>query len=342
MGNVETFALGDLTLQSGAVLPDARLAYETQGMLTPARDNAIILPTFYGGRSADYRAMIGPGRALDPDHWFIIVVNMFGNGVSSSPSNTPAPHSGPDFPAITHWDNVHAQRRLVRERFGIERLALATGFSMGGQQANHWAALFPDMVARLAPWCGSARTSPHNWVFLEGPKAALLADTAFAEGHYDAPPEKGIRAFARVWAGWGPSQAFYRDGLYRALGHASPAAHISEFWEANFLAFDANDLLAMLSTWQNSDISANTVYGGTYADACAAITARTVLLPGATDLYFPVEDNRIQKSLMTAPCALTPIPSDWGHIAGGPGVNAIDMAFLDAALIALLDTPATR
>jgi homoserine O-acetyltransferase len=331
----DIFELGDVVLQSGATLHGARLAYKTHGRLNAAASNAILVPTFYGGRHGDYEGMIGPGRALDPERWFIVVVDMFCNGLSSSPSNTPAPFDGPKFPRITHWDNVHCQHRLVTERLGIRKLALVTGFSMGGQQANHWAAIFPDMVERIAPWCGSAKTAPHNWVFLVGVKAALLADSHFDSGHYTSPPERGIRAFARVWAGWGPSQAFYRNALYTALGHSTPDDHMTAFWEANFLQFDANDLLGMLYTWQRSDISDNPIYAGDYDRALAAITARAIVLPGATDLYFPVADNAYQVERMRN-AELRPIPSDWGHIAGAPGLNAPDMAFLDAALSELL------
>jgi homoserine O-acetyltransferase len=336
MSGYEVFELGDVPLQSGHTLHDARLGYRCHGRLNEDGTNAVVVPTFYAGRHADYEAMIGPGRALDPDRYFIVVVDMFGNGVSSSPSNTPAPFNGPKFPALTHVDNVRCQHRLLTDKLGVREIALATGFSMGGQQANHWAALYPDMVRRLAPWCGSARTSPHNWVFLEGVKAALVNAIDFHEGWYAAPPVRGIRAFARVWAGWGPSQAFYRDGTYRQLGHSSPNDHVVAFWESNFLAFDANDLLTMLDTWQRSDISDNDVFGGDYRRACRAITADTVLLPGATDLYFPVEDNRIQKQYMRH-ASLKPIPSRWGHIAGAPGLNPDDMAFLDRALRELLE-----
>lgn len=339
MDGLEFFDLGDVVLQSGERLPDARVAYEVHGTLSARRDNAVLLPSFYGGRSADYRAMIGPGRALDPDRWFIILTNMFGNGLSSSPSNTARPFGGPRFPRITHWDNVQAQARLASEVFGIGRLALVAGFSMGAQQANHWASLFPERVARLAPWCGAARTAPHTWVFLEGPKAALTADSAFRGGWYDSPPERGLRAFGRVWAGWGPSQAFYRNGHYRALGHVSAADHATAFWEANFLSFDANDLLCMLDTWQSCDISDNPIHHGDYAAACAAIRAHSLLLPGATDLYFPPEDNHDQAALMTAPVEVRPIPSEWGHIAGAPGLDPGGSAFLEQALAELLETP---
>lgn len=335
MTDVDVYGLGDVSLQCGSTLRNARLAYKTYGRLNSQADNAILVPTFYGGRHADYEAMIGPGRALDPERYFIVVVNMFCNGLSSSPSNTPLPSNGPKFPAITHWDNVHCQHRLLTQHLGVRRLALATGFSMGGQQASHWAAIFPHMVQRLAPWCASARTAPHNWVFLEGVKAALLADSEFNGGWYHHPPQSGIRALARVWAGWGPSQAFYRNALYRELGHTSPEDHITAFWEANFLQFDANDLLGMLHTWQRSDISDNPIYQGDYRAALQAITAKTMLLPSATDLYFPVLDNEWQLQHMRD-AELRPIPSDWGHIAGAPGLHAPDMVFLDTALRDLL------
>jgi len=339
MSLLQHFELGDLTLLSGETLHGARLAYETHGTLAPGRDNAIVLPTFYGGRSPDYAAMIGPGRPLDPERYFIVVPNMFGNGLSSSPSNQPAPFDGPNFPRIAHWDNIAAQHRLLTEGLGVERIALVAGFSMGGQQASQWAAQVPQMVARCACWCGAARTAPHTWAFLEGPKAALCADAAFLGGWYERPPQRGLRAFGRVWAAWGSSAAFFREGLYRALGQSSPQDHVTGFWEGNFLGFDANDLLAMLDTWQTADIAAGPLHRGDYAAACAAIRARTILLPGATDQYFPVEDNRIQAELMTAPVELRPIPSDWGHIAGAPGLNPADMAFLDAALADLLAAP---
>ena len=75
-------------------------------------------------------------------------------------------------------DNVRVQRRLLHEVLGIERVKLVYGFSMGAQQALHWGALFPDRVERIAAICGSAKTSPHNFVFLEGVRAALTADPA--------------------------------------------------------------------------------------------------------------------------------------------------------------------
>jgi homoserine acetyltransferase len=136
---------------------------------------------------------------------------MLGNGLSSSPSNTPPPHDRARFPGVTIYDNVLAQHRLVTERFGIPRLALVVGWSMGAQQTIQWAVSHPDMVERIAPFCGTARTTPHNLVFLEGVKSALTADAAWMGGGYDKQPDKGLRAFARVYAGGGFSQPFYKQ-----------------------------------------------------------------------------------------------------------------------------------
>ena len=322
--------LGEIELQSGCVLPNLKISHKTFGTLNATRSNAILMPTFYGGKHNDYEAIIGTDQALDPSRYFIIAVDMMCNGLSSSPSNSDGPFSGPKFPKITHWDNVHAQQKMLEQEYGIESLALVTGFSMGGQQANHWAAIFPDRVERMISWCGSATTAPHNWVFLEGVKAGLLADPTFANGSYTDVPEVGIRAFARIWAGWGPSQAFYRHKLHKELGQETAAGHIQDFWEPNFLAFDANDLLGMMHTWQVANISDNELYNGDFEAACRAIRAKTILMPCETDLYFPVADNEIQASFMSN-VELRPIPSDWGHIAGAPGLNPVDSAFIDKA-----------
>ena len=334
MADEQVFELGDVVLQSGMTLRGAKLAYTTYGALNSRRDNAILFPTFYGGQHTQNEPMIGAGMALDPARYFIITPNMFGNGRSSSPSNTPPPYDRARFPPVTLYDNVMCQHRLVTEQFGVERLALVTGFSMGAQQTFHWGALFPDMVERILPWCGSARTSRHNFVFLEGVKAALTADDAWRGGWYDAPPTKGLRALARVYSGWVVSQAFYREQCYLQLG----AASLEDFLvmqEGRRLSSDANNLLAMLWSWQQSDISANSLYHGDFAKALGAISAKAIVMPSQTDLYFPPEDNALEVRHMPN-AELRPIPSIWGHMAGSPGVNPVDTAFIDSALRELL------
>lgn len=335
MADYQIFEAGDVRLQSDNLLPAVQVAYVTHGTLNAERDNAIVYPTHYAGTHASNGWAIGSGLTLDPTKYFIIVPNMLGNGLSSSPSNTPAPHDGPRFPLVTVRDNVLLQHRLITEMFGISTLKLVTGHSMGALQTFQWAALFPDMVQRIAPFCGSARVSRHNWLFLEGCKAALLADAAFEGGDYAAPPVRGISAFARVYAGWAWSQTFFREHLDRdRLGLPSMEAFLSLAWEPSFQAIDANDLLAMLATWQAADISADPRFDGNFARALAAITAKAVVMPCRSDLYFPPEDSEIEVAHM-AHAQLRVIPSVWGHMAGG-GLNPDDSAFINAALAQLL------
>ncbi|RRH82524.1 alpha/beta fold hydrolase [Variovorax beijingensis] len=333
----EIFDLGDVPLQRGATLRNAKLAYKTYGKLDADKGNVIVYPTWYSGQHYDNEWLIGPGMALDPGKYFIIVPNMLGNGLSSSPSNTPEPYNLSRFPDITLYDNVRLQHRLVTEKFGIKRIALVTGWSMGAQQTNQWGCLYPDMVQRIAPFCGSARTAPHNIVFLEGVKAALTADAAWNGGWYSAPPSKGLRAVGRVYAGWGLSQPFYMQELWRELGFSSLEDFLVGFWEGFFLQKDANNLLAMLWSWQHGDISDNPVFKGDFKKALGAIKARAIVMPAERDLYFPVADNEWEVSHMpNAECR--PIPGVWGHFAGG-GSSPVDTRFIDTALKELLATP---
>jgi homoserine O-acetyltransferase len=334
MTDAEIFELGDVPLQSGHVLRSARLAYATFGRLSPARDNVVLFPTYYGGTHRDNARMVGEGRALDPARHFVVIPDLLGNGVSSSPSNH-APQRGADFPRVTLYDNALCQRRLLEERWGIERVALAFGWSMGAQQAYHFAALFPERVERLLALCGSARTSPHNWVFLEGVKAALLADPDFREGRYDEPPVRGLEAFGRVYAGWAYSQAFFREGLYRRLGHASAAA-LLDAWATEHRALDANDLLSMLWTWQNADISDNPIFQKDFVRALGAIEARAIVMPASTDLYFPPEDSALEVAAMKR-AELRVLRTEWGHVGGGPDRNPADTRFVEQAIRELLE-----
>jgi homoserine O-acetyltransferase/O-succinyltransferase len=332
----------DFTLECGVTLRPARVAYQTYGTLAEDRSNAIVYPTWYSGRHWDNEWLIGEGMALDPERWFIIVPNMLGNGLSSSPSNTPPPHDRARFPRISVRDNVESQYRLVTEVFGIETLPLVLGWSMGAGQTYQWAVSHPEMVQRMLPFCGSSRTSPHNRVFLEGVKAALTADAAFAGGWYrpDALPVTGLRAAARVYAGWGFSQAFYWDEVWREMGHTSLEDFLVGFWEGFFLDDrDPNNLLTMLDTWWNGDVGSTPGFGST-EEALASITARCLVLPAEKDLYFPPEDE--QWAVGHIPSAeLRVIPGVWGHFAGG-GANPVDTAYIDAVVRDLLAMPPGR
>ena len=331
----QRFELGDVTLQSGVTLPDAVLAYKTWGSLNARGDNAIVMPTFYTGTHVRNEGYVRAIPALDPKRYFIVSINMFGNGLSSSPSNTPPPFDGPRFPVVTLHDNVACQHRLLTEALGVRHIALVMGWSMAGCQSYQWGAQYPDMVDAILPFCASARTSPHNQVFLEGVKAALLADSAFADGDYTAPPKVGLKAFGRVYAGWAYSQTFYRERLHRELGFETWPELLAD-WENDHLAWDANDLLAKLRTWQLGDISANQRYGGNFERALGAIRARAILVPCTTDLYFPPEDNAIEARHMPE-AELRPYDSAWGHCVASPSREDSDfMNFLNGCVAELL------
>jgi homoserine O-acetyltransferase len=333
VADYEVLELGDLALQSGVTLSGARLAYKTYGELNAARDNAVLMPTLFGGHHTDAEPMLAPGRALDPKRCFVIVPNMLGNGLSSSPSNTDAPFDGPRFPQITVYDNVRCQHRLVEEHLGIDRLRLVIGFSMGAQQAFQWAVSYPEMVGALAPICGSARTSVQNRLLLEGARVALTTSADYDGGWYDAPPARGLLAFGRVYASLVACSAFYREREYSKLGLASPEDTM-RFFEGFFRQRDANDLLAGLWTWQHADVSANDVYEGDLGAALESIEARTIVMPSRTDLLFAVEDSEVETAQMPN-AELRTIPSTWGHLAGF-GANPPDNEFVDAALKELL------
>ncbi|TDR93843.1 alpha/beta fold hydrolase [Enterovirga rhinocerotis] len=327
------FALGDLVTQAGGTLPDARLSWKTHGTLAPGRDNVLLYPTSYSAQHPDLEWLIGPDGVLDPTRWFIVIPDMFGNGLSSSPSNNPG------WPGlVTAFDNVHAQRRLLREVFGIERLHAVYGWSMGAQQAYHWAALFPGEVERAIVNCGSARTATHNRVFLKGLMAVLEgAPEHDGRGFFPAEPAAALRAFGRIYAGWGLSQDFYRADLHRsALGAPDLDTFLRTDWEERFARRRAADLLAQLRTWEAADISRNELYGGDLERALGAIEARVLLMPGATDLYFRVADNEAELPHLRR-ADLRPIPSIWGHRAGNPSSNAEDARFLKDAVRHWLD-----
>ena len=321
--------LRDLAVERGGTIRNARLAWQTHGTLNAARDNVVVYPCRFGATSDDLAWLIGPDGVLDPTRWFVVVPDMFSNGRSSSASNTD------EYPAVvTAADNVRAQHRLVTEHFGASSVAAVYGFSMGGIQAYHWAALYPDEVQRAIVVCGSARTADHNKVFLSGLLRILdAAPEHLGGGRFSAEPAAALRAFAHVYAGWGLSQDFYRQGLYRtALGAPDLETFLRSDWEQAF-SLSAADLYAELQTWMHADISA----GDDLDRALQAISARVLLLPGETDLYFRVADNASELPHLAA-AELRPIPSVWGHRAGNPNTNPADLAFLRAAVREWLDT----
>ena len=332
MSDHQMFEIPGYTTQSGTTL-NLKLAWKSFGKLNRSRDNVIVVPTFYGGRHQTTEYMVGNGRAIDPKQYFVVIPNMFCNGLSSSPSNTPAPFGRGGFPLMTLLDNITCQHKLLTEHLGVKRIRLVTGFSMGGMQSFQWGALHSDLVDAIAPICASAKISEHNWLFVDSAKGALMLDPDFKDGWYDAPPLRGMLAFGRVYAAWLFSQQFMRERLYTRIGLQS-RRDVQLLTQNYFLQNDANDLLGMADTWLNGDISANPRFNGNLKAALKAITCRAIVMPGRTDQYFPPEDSVLEVKQMPN-AELRVIPSGFGHGAGF-GMDPADNAFIDEALRELL------
>ncbi|MET4559833.1 homoserine O-acetyltransferase [Lysinibacillus parviboronicapiens] len=330
MKDYELYELGDVALQSGDTLLNAILAYKTYGTLNAAKNNVVVYPTWFAGLHTDNEWLIGPGKALDPEKYFIIVPNMLGNGLSSSPSNTPPPYQQAHFPHVSIYDNVRLQHQLVTEKFGITKIALVVGWSLGAVQTFQWGASYPDMVERIAPFGGTAKTRPHAKVVFEGMIAALQADAAWQDGYYNEQPKAGLAAMGRVYAAWGFSQAYYLEQLYQQEGYNTLEEYLVDYWDQVFFSFDANNLITMLRTGITGDISANSIYNGNFELALSSITAKALVMPGSTDLFFPPQDNAYETQHMPNAIFL-PIESKWGHCAG-IGQHEQDSEWIDERL----------
>ncbi|MDH7975233.1 alpha/beta fold hydrolase [Sphingomonas sp. AR_OL41] len=157
-GDRRAFVINNFALENGTVLPEAKVMYATYGTLNAARDNVVLLPSHYMADSHGYEWLIGPGKALDPKRYFLVATELFGNGKSSSPSNTPAPFDGPRFPVTSVRDNVAAVHRLLSDALGVRHVRAVVGFSMGGEQAFQWAVSYPDFMDRIVVTSATAKT----------------------------------------------------------------------------------------------------------------------------------------------------------------------------------------
>jgi homoserine O-acetyltransferase len=328
-GEEHEFLIANFKTESGAVLPQARVVYGTYGHLNAARDNVVLLPSHYMANFHGYEWLIGPDRALDPSKLFLVATELFGNGRSSSPSNTPEPFHGARFPVTTIRDNVEAVHRLLTEELKITHVRAIIGFSMGAQQAFQWAVSYPEFADRIVATAGTAKCYPHGVVRLEGQIAAITADPTFRNGDYTTPPDKGLEAFATVWLGWLYSQEWWRRELWRT----GPAADNTfekyfEFRRTHFITgADANNLILQMRTWEKHDVGATPGFNGDVEKALGSIKTPFLYMPSETDLYFPIGDARYEAAFIPG-VTLMPIPSLWGHTAGAAS-NPADGKFLN-------------
>ena len=317
--------LGDLALACGHTLPEAQLTYLQIGELNADRSNLILVPTSYGARPDDLAWLAGP--VLDSERWCIVIAGMFGNGASSSPSHGAMGLAEQGW-LVSHRDNVAAQRQLLREVFEVELIPLIYGWSMGAQQAYQWAVDHPEAVERICCVCGTARTSPHNRLFCLSLRQALTADRHWTGAGFSGPPEQGLRSFALIYASWAASQPFFRT-------LAEPVEeHVASHWLPHYKRHDPRDLIAMLDTWLAHDVAA----AGDLAASLGRITARTAVVAGSHDLYFPLEDLAADADAIPG-AELHVIHSELGHRAGNPHSSPAEQRQLSRIVDTLLRQP---
>ena len=332
-GPYKLMDIGTLELEEGGSISNCQLAVATHGTLNAEKDNAILVPTWYSGTSKIIEDVyIGSGRALDPDKYFIVVVNQIGSGLSTSPHNS----DGASFPKVRIGDDVRAQHTLLTEKFGIDSLVLVVGGSMGAQQTYEWAVRYPDMVKRAAPIAGTAKNTEHDFVYTETLIEAIISDPKFNNGNYADSTEvaAGLRRHAKLWTVMGWSTEFFRQNRHQALGFESMRAFVDEFMTGYFGPMDPNDLLCMAWKWQRGDVSRHT--DGDLAAALGLITAKTYVMPISHDMFFPPTDCEVEQKLIPN-SELKVISSIDGHLALF-GTDPDCQAQIDTVLKELLAT----
>ena len=311
----QSYGEGDLKLESGETIRDFSISYVTHGKLNEKKSNAILMVTALGGNHHRLDFMIGPGKALDPDKYFIICTDAISNGLTTSPSNSKAqPRMA--FPKFAMRDMVESQYRLLKEKFGIDHLVAVVGPSMGGMQALQWGVSHPDFMDALVAIVPLAKTPAWSVAVAEASRKAIMNDPAWKDGNYDAPPDM--------------YSAQFKNGM-----DALPWMEAQE--TAAMKAFDANDYIYQTWAYERHDVGTTPGFGGDTARALASIKARTLILTGTKDLlnpeFEPIEAGKNiagVKMMTISPGTVT------GHASAG-GFFPADVEFLNREAGAFLD-----
>jgi homoserine O-acetyltransferase len=298
----QPFTLYDFAFEDGSILPDLRIAYDTQGTLSPARDNAILLmPGAITDRHA-FDPLIGPGKMFDTDRYFVITIDPLGGGESSAPADG----LGQDFPRYTIRDMMAAQHTLVSRGLGIARLRALAGFSMGSFVALEWGIHHPESVASLVLLAPSPKADAGFRLTIDLISATIALDPEWQGGRYAHNPVEGLRHAGMLFYPWAVSTEYLERLSRRDLAKDLDAAARA------FGAWDANGLVLRFAAYRAHDVAAR--YEGDMVGALARVTAPTLLLAGSSDRLVGVGGaRRIRDGIAQATYA--EIPSDLGHRA---------------------------
>lgn len=259
--------LGTCALESGEELLDCRVGYRTFGELSQAEDNVILVPTWYGGTSANWVEL--QSALLGDDHdFFVIVVDALANGVSVSPSNSEA-QPGDSFPEITTRDMVRSQHRLATEVFELDGLHAVMGISMGGMQSFEWSVLYPDFMSRVVPIAGSPRLGGHDVALWEALKR-LFAWSA----------ECQCKEAAEAMAALGLVNGSTTD----QAGAAIPGDSVQTLIAGATPGMDSGialNLIRQADAMNATDVTR--AFEGDWAEAAGAVQAEVLIIVGSSD-----------------------------------------------------------
>jgi homoserine O-acetyltransferase/O-succinyltransferase len=325
---------GDLKLESGEVIRDFSISYVTHGTLNAAKSNAILMVTAISGNHHRLDFMIGPGRALDTDKYFIICTDAIANGLTTSPSNSKAqPRMA--FPKFVIRDMVESQYRLAKEKLGIDHLVAVIGPSMGGMQTLQWGVSHPEFMDALVAIVPLTKTPAWSIAVLAASRRAIMADAAWKDGNYETPPENGIR----MWRDVVTLLAARTPDMYAAqFKNGLDVLPWMEAQETSMLkAFDANDWIYQTWAYEKHDLGTTPGFDGDTAKALASIRAKTLILTGTKDLLNPEFEPTEMGKHIPGVTMMTISPGTVTGHASAAGLMPADVEFLNREVGAFLD-----
>src|SRR6267142_3439110 len=330
----QTYPMGELKLESGEAIKDFAISYVTHGTLNAKKSNAILMVTALTGNHHRLDFLIGPGKALDTTKYFVVATDAIGNGLTTSPSNSKA-QPRMQFPKFAMRDMVESQRRLLKDKLGIDHVVAVIGPSMGGMQALQWGVSHPDCMDSLVALVPLARTPAWSVLIVEASRKAIMLDPAWNDGNYTSPPEKGIRLWRDI-VGFLAARApeMYR---YQFANQADVIPWLKAQEDALVNVFDANDWIYQTWAYDAHDVGTSPGMNGDYVKALRAIKAKTLIMVGQKDLlnpeWEPVDAARYIRDVRVVtirPEAIT------GHASAG-GLFPADVDILNTEIAAFLD-----
>ena len=316
----QTAQIGDLKLESGNVIRDCVIGYRTFGSLNREKSNAVVFPTAFGWRSAGLASRIGPGKLVDSEKYFVIVVDSLGDGISSSPSNSKM-QPGLSFPKFSIRDLVNAEQKLVMESLHLPHLHAVIGFSMGGMQAYQWSVSYPAVVDKIVSIVGSPQLTSYDMLLWRTEELALESDPDWKEGRYMRQP--ALRLMNMVGALMVQTPQFVAT-------NTSPQKY-EEFESEQVQGpddLDANDTLRQIQALLTADIAAP--FGGSLQGAAATVRGKTLVIVNKQDhVVNPLPSIEFAKMLHAQ---LIELDSSCGHRA-----HRCEMERIGAAVAAFLE-----